>query len=110
VALYGNMPAGWKVLNVSLGGEPSWVKTFDVVVRGTPSKLRRRVIVALNPFSDKWFWQTTGTPRDDGVGDEQQYDDPVVCAVVCEMQFGGQNDYKPKERKPVWDSELGCWA
>lgn len=110
MALYGNMPDGWRILNVSLGGEPSWVKTFEVVVEGTPTKLRRRVIIAMNPFSDKWFWQTTRTPRDDGVGDEQQYDDPVVCAVVCEMQLGGQSTYEPKKRKPVWDSELGCWA
>ena len=24
MALYGDMPDGWRILNVSLGGEPSW--------------------------------------------------------------------------------------
>ena len=36
MAIYGEMPAGWRTHNVSMGGEPSWVKTFEKNI--TPPK------------------------------------------------------------------------
>ena len=64
--------------------------------------MKRRVILALNPFSGKWFWQTTGTATDDGKGDGMEYDDPVACAVVCEMTFGSTKTYEPLRRNEGW--------
>ena len=123
MAIYGEMPAGWRLHNVSMGGEPSWIKTFEVerdakqyaravqVARKFGSAnlpvpdrmMKRRVIVALNPFSGKWFWQTTGTATDDGKGDGMEYDDPVACAVVCEMTFGSTKTYEPLRRNEAWE-------
>ena len=123
MAIYGEMPAGWRLHNVSMGGEPSWIKTFEVerdakqVARAAqlaskfkganlpePDKtMKRRVILALNPFSGKWFWQTTGTATDDGKGDGMEYDDPVACAVVCEMTFGSTKTYEPLRRNEAWE-------
>ena len=123
MAIYGEMPAGWRLHNVSMGGEPSWIKTFEVerdakqyaravqVARKfgsanlpEPDKtMKRRVIVALNPFSGKWFWQTTGTATDDGKGDGMEYDGPVACAVVCEMTFGSTKTYEPLRRNEAWE-------
>lgn len=105
MAIYGEMPAGWRIHNVSMGGEPSWVKTFEkdiVPPRGRMANNKRRVIVGLNPFSGKWFWQTTGTLADSGVGDGYEYDDPVACAVVCEMSFGSTKSYEPARRNERW--------
>lgn len=123
MAVYGEMPNGWRLHNVSMGGEPSWIKTFEVerdakqyvravqVARKFGSAnllvldcmMKRRVIVALNPFSGKWFWQTTGTATDDGKGDGMEYDDPVACAVVCEMTFGSTKTYEPLRRNEAWE-------
>ena len=123
MAIYGEMPAGWRLHNVSMGGEPAWIKTFEVerdakqyaravqVARKFGSAnlpvpdrmMKRRVIVALNPFSGKWFWQTTGTATDDGKGDGMEYDDPVACAVVCEMTFGSTKTYEPLRRNEAWE-------
>ena len=136
MAIYGEMPAGWRLHNVSMGGEPSWIKTFEVerdakqYVRAVqvarkfgsanlpvPDRMmKRRVIVALNPFSGKWFWrttlnpfsgkwfwQTTGTATDDGKGDGMEYDGPVACAVVCEMTFGSTKTYEPLRRNEAWE-------
>ena len=123
MAIYGEMPNGWRLHNVSIGGEPAWVKSFEVerdpkqYARAvqvaskfgsanlpTPEKtMKRRVIVALNPFSGKWFWQTTGTATDSGKGDDMEYDDPVACAVVCEMTFGSTKEYVPLERNEPWE-------
>ena len=136
MAIYGEMPNGWRLHNVSMGGEPAWVKTFEIerdpkqyaravqVARKFGSAnlpvpdrmMKRRVIVALNPFSGKWFWrttlnpfsgkwfwQTTGTATDDGKGDGMEYDDPVACAVVCEMTFGSTKTYEPLRRNEAWE-------
>lgn len=123
MAVYGEMPNGWRLHNVSMGGEPSWIKTFEVerdakqYVRAVQvarkfgnanllvldCMMKRRVIVALNPFSGKWFWQTTGTATDDGKGDGMEYDDPVACAVVCEMTFGSTKTYEPLRRNEAWE-------
>ena len=123
MAIYGEMPAGWRLHNVSMGGEPAWIKTFEVdrdpkqVARAAqlankfkgatlpePDKtMKRRVILALNPFSGKWFWQTTGTATDQGKGDGMEYDDPVACAVVCEMTFGSTKEYVPLKRDDAWE-------
>lgn len=122
MAVYGEMPAGWRVHNVSFGGEPSFIKTFDVErsdkeqakLEGLAKKFgaarlnvpaknfKRKVIVALNPFSGKWFWQTTGTAADNGKGDDMEYDDPVACAVICEMSFGSTKTYEPARRNEQW--------
>jgi hypothetical protein len=122
MAIYGEMPNGWRLHNVSMGGEPAWIKTFEVELdskqyaravqvaskfgsagRLVPEKtMKRRVILALNPFSGKWFWQTTGTQTDDGKGDGMEYDDPVACAVVCEMTFGSTKTYEPLRRNEGW--------
>jgi hypothetical protein len=108
MAIYGEMPAGWRIHNVSMGGEPSWVKTFEidpkavVLVATKPATMRRRVLLALNPFSGKWFWQTTGTAMDNGKGDGYEYDDPAAAAVVCEMTFGSTKTYEPARRNESW--------
>ena len=119
MAVYGEMPMGWRLHNVSIGGEPSFVKTFEVersladhavlVNRAkigrqpVPDRnMKRKVIVALNPFSGKWFWTTTGTVADAGKGDGMEYDDPVAAAVVCEMTFGSTKTYEPVRRNEQW--------
>ena len=122
MAVYGELPEGWRLHNVSTGGEPSWVKTFEVewdekaynravqlakkfgnAGLEAPSRTyKRKVIVAMNPFSGKWFWQTTGTQSDEGKGDDMEYDDPVACAVVCEMTIGSTKNYEPVRRNEKW--------
>ena len=122
MAIYGEMPNGWRLHNVSMGGEPAWIKTFEVerdekaynravqlakkfgnAGLEAPSRgYKRKVILGLNPFSGKWFWQTTGTQMDDGKGDGMEYDDPVACAVVCEMTFGSTKTYEPLARNEGW--------
>lgn len=100
---YGCLPSGWRIHNVSMGGVPSWIKTFEVDMTNSKGEVlakdfKRRVILCLNPFSGKWFWQTTGTQTDAGKGDDMEYDDPVACAVVCEMTFGSTKTYEPVTR------------
>lgn len=127
MAIYGEMPAGWKLNNVSMGGEPSFVKAFEVErsdrdqanlrdlaksygahpANVPPQRYKRKVMVALNPFSGKWFWQTTGTVADEGKGDSMEYDDPVACAVVCEMTFGSNQIYEPAKRNEHWQEGTG---
>ena len=122
MAIYGEMPNGWRIHNVSMGGEPAWVKTFEkerpeavqkklnnlankfggAGLQAPGAAFKRRVIVALNPFSGKWFWQTTGTSADSGKGDDMEYDDPVACAVICEMTFGSTKVYEPERRNESW--------
>ena len=121
MAIYGEMPNGWRLHNVSMGGEPAWIKTFEVEIptmvanrngKALPGPLvpqvrgvkpiKRRVILGMNPFSGKWFWQTTDTQTDDGKGDGMEYDDPVACAVVCEMTFGSTKTYEPLARNGGW--------
>lgn len=126
MAVYGELPEGWRLHNVSMGGEPSWVKTFEVerdekaynravqlakkfgnAGLEAPSRgYKRKVIVAMNPFSGKWFWQTTGTAADNGKGDDMEYDDPVACAVVCEMTFGSTKAYEPEKRNESWQEGI----
>lgn len=126
MAVYGELPEGWRLHNVSMGGEPSWVKTFEVerdekaynravqlakkfgnAGLEAPSRwYKRKVIVAMNPFSGKWFWQTTGTQADEGKGDDMEYDDPVACAVVCEMTFGSTKAYEPVKRNEKWQDGI----
>lgn len=120
MAVYGEMPMGWRLHNVSIGGEPSFIKTFEVerdpaslaaiakaraqnrFVQDAGPTMKRKVMVALNPFSGKWFWTTTGTIADAGKGDGMEYDDPVAAAVVCEMTFGSTKTYEPVRRNEQW--------
>ncbi len=116
--VYGEMPAGWRLHNVSMGGEPSFIKTFEVERKSPEINKRgvlsqpagvfpRKVMVALNPFSGKWFWTTTGTVADQGKGDGMEYDDPVAAAVVCEMTFGSSKTYEPAPRNERWQEGIG---
>lgn len=117
--VYGEMPTGWRLHSVSMGGEPSFIKTFEVelpsgyvpargrMLSGSTVQAKRKVMVALNPFSGKWFWTTTGTVADQGKGDGMEYDDPVAAAVVCEMTFGSSKTYEPAPRNERWQEGIG---
>lgn len=79
----------------TMGGEPSWVKTFEVEwdekaynravqlakkfsnagLGGAEPWVQAQGDRCVDPFSGKWFWRATGTQADEGKGDDMEYDD-----------------------------------
>ena len=101
--VHGTMPVGWRCFVGTTG--VTYRKSFkhDPTVA---DRSRRKyqldwgfaVVIMENPFTGKWFFRFT-TPS---AQPTEEYDDPVTCAVVCELMMGAKEVATAVEPNENW--------
>ena len=101
---HGTMPVGWRCFVGTTG--VTYRKSFGDVIkeaaRSGGQRVRFNVNIAVvimeNPFTGKWFFRFT-TPS---AQPDEEYDDPVTCAVVCELMMESKEVATAVEPNENW--------